>query len=389
MKKIKLLLIIIFILNLSPMGYASSEWLDPRYDEYDSYALVEVLINEGRYELAQTFLNQLSSQEKENKSSLNFWQGVIFFYQKNFPLALRHLKAYPFTKNPVMDQKRQLFRARSFHAINKIEDCLNTYTLVIETPQSSESDFISFSECLIKKRELSQLFSILLKGQNRFRSLKLLNHSTQTFLNMGLGHWAAEWALEQLAKDSQQASDFVTISEIFLKAQQTEDALKILELGRTKYIQSHEIELSLVSLYFQKNWLLSVDEAFLRASLVKPEYNYHLAELNRQLGRFERSQFFNLSIQDKTKRLKQKIATLVDQNRFGQIASLEPQIQRSELIEQDEIRYALAYSLVQAGEWNRPIEYVTTIQSKDLIEKAIQLRKTLEDCRDKGQSCFL
>lgn len=135
--------------------------------------------------------------------------------------------------------------------------------------------------------------------------------------------------------------------------------------------------------------LLAVEEGFSRAALSDGKYAYHAAEINRQAGRYERSQFFNARIPDDKERLKQKLAIYVDKGQFAMIASLESILQRSPLINDDEIRYALAYSLVRTGEYKRPLQYLAKITNKDFLEKTVILRNALTDCVENNKVCKL
>ena len=71
------------------------------------------------------------------------------------------------------------------------------------------------------------------------------------------------------------------------------------------------------------------------------------------------------------------------------IASLESVLSRSELAKDDEIRYALAYSLVRVGQISEPLKYLAQITKPELIEKTTVLRKTLLDCEAKKATCTL
>ena len=74
---------------------------------------------------------------------------------------------------------------------------------------------------------------------------------------------------------------------------------------------------------------------------------------------FERMDSFtelraNARILDQKVKLKQRVAILIDLERFEAVSALEPRLSRMELLDDNqELRYALAYALFQVGEHRR------------------------------------
>jgi thioredoxin-like negative regulator of GroEL len=148
-----------------------------------------------------------------------------------------------------------------------------------------------------------------------------------------------------------------------------------------------DINLAFSQIYFHKGMMMVAQEGFSRAAHVDAKYFYHTAELNRQSGRYERSLFFNSHVQNEKERLKQKIATYVDANRYALIASMDSVIQRSELAKDEEILYALSYSLVRNGDRDKSLKYLAKITKPELIEKSTLLRQALLECQKKQERC--
>jgi hypothetical protein len=206
-------------------------------------------------------------------------------------------------------------------------------------------------------------------------------------LKLSLAHEALKGALNYLADQSSSAIQYLDIAEMFHQMSYTDQSVAVLEMGRVKYPTNLDLNLTLSQLYFQKNLLLAAEEGFTRSALTDGKYFYHSAELNRQLGQSERAQYFNGYVKDEKQKLKQKIATYVDSNKYNLISSLKSVIQRSELNQDDEIKYALAYSLIKVGEVEVPLKYLASIRKPELLEKTTTLQNAVLDCQVKTQSC--
>lgn len=362
--------------------------LDARYDDYDSFDLVQVLIDDGKLELAQKELDGMSREEKRN-SSYGYLSGVVQFKKKNYKASEKLLEDVQFAKNSAEAHQRNLYLARSYFQIERFERCARAFKDGVLSSLASDEDFIQASICEQKQGAPEKAWATLVGRFQRNASFTLLLAIDEFLLKEKLFNVAKQMSLEWLAVMSKQGADFLTVADLFQKSGDGEGRLAVLEMGRVKYPLDVDINLNLNQIYYEKGMVLAVEEGFSRAALVDGKYAYHAAEINRQAGRYERSQFFNAAIPDEKERLKQKLAIYVDKGEFALIASMEPALQRMSLIHDDEVRYALAYSLVRSGNYERPLMYLSKITNKDLLEKTVILRNALSECVQKNTSCKL
>lgn len=363
----------------------SNAALDARYDDFEDFELIRALVDDNKLDLAEKELKEL----KGDVALYSYWSGVVNYKKGQFEEALRFLKKARFDKNQSEFEKQQLFLARTEKALKNFSDCANTFTVIEKSIHYSDGDSIMHAECFEKSAQIDKAWSIFAKRLQSSQNIDVLVSACTFLMSQKLIHVATHVSLDWLAKNSKQSSDFISISDLFQKFNFTQSRLSILEMARVKYPLDIDVNLSLNQIYFEKGMLLAVEEGFSRAALSDGKYAYHSAEINRQVGRYERSLFFNARIVDEKERLKQKLAIYVDKGQFALIASLEPILQRSPLINDDEVRYALAYSLVRSGEYKRPLQYLAKITNKDFLEKAVILRNALSECVANNTVCKL
>lgn len=359
--------------------------LDARYDDYEGFELVQALVDDNKLDLAENELKDL----KKDSALYNYWSGVVKYKKGQFSEAQTFLKKAEFVKGSSEQQKRDVFLGRTEFSLKDYSVCAKSYERADGSIAYLEIDAITHAECFVQNKNLDKAWAIYSTRLKSSKNIDVLLSAIQFLMMQKMMLLATQISLDWLALNSKQGTDFISVSDLFQKFNHSEGRLSILEMARVKYPLDIDINLSLNQIYFEKGMLLSVEEGFARASLTDGKYAYHAAEINRQAGRYERSLFFNARIPDDKERLKQKLAIYVDKGQFALIASLEPILQRSPLINDDEVRYALAYSLVRSGEYKRPLQYLAKITSNDFLEKTVILRNALTDCVENNKVCKL
>jgi hypothetical protein len=377
-----LLLITLLSLSLEASAFVK----DPVYDDLEGYELVSALIRDGKLDLAWEEL-KLDSIKNKDTGRYELLVGKYYMGKNEWSKAIDHFKKAQ--KQTSTLPEADLLAARSKYQLKQYKDCQELYGKPTTTALLQENDFILKSQCEYKNQSPQKAWTTLLGAKEKFPSFAIERELIALKSTLGMAHEALTDALHWLHSSNVMSSQFMNLAEIFHAQKQENEALMILEAGRAREPMNAEINLTLSQMYFQKNLMQASAEGFSRAAESDSKYYYHAAELQRQLGNSQRSVYYNIYIEDPKEKLKQRIAGLVDMGNFPLIASLESIIQRSELSKDDEIRYALAYSLVREGQVEAPLKYLSQITRPELLEKTTVLRKTLIDCQEKKSSCRL
>lgn len=359
---------------------------DPIYDDLEGYELVKVLIRDGKLDLAKEELHKKDVQNNDPQK-YHLLNGDWYYAKGEWKKAIEQ-----YSKTPDLPEAK-VHLARVYYQEKSYADCEKSYSRISVQELLSESDYLWKSYCNFKVNKVDIAFRTLQAARSKFASFAVETDFIALNVNAKLSHLGFTHAVSWLQTHSALATQYLNLAEIFHNAGEETLALAIVELGLARFPTHRDLNLTLSQMYFQKNLLQASEEGFARAALTDKKYYYHTAELNRQLGRYERSQYFNGFVSDPKEKLKQKIATYVDAGKYPLIASLDSVIQRSglqnDLQNGDEIRYALAYSLVKMGQTEKPLEYLAKITRPELLEKTTILRKTLLDCQERNTQCKL
>jgi tetratricopeptide (TPR) repeat protein len=357
---------------------------DPLYDDLEGAALVRALLKDGKLDLA---LLEIKTLQKNGSEEAAVLMGQWHYLKGEWKSALQEFGKIP--KFSLYFQEALVWEGRSAHQAKQHKECVDFYSNVFQNKHAVENDALWKANCEKNLKHMTKAWATLSQAREAFPTFNVEREWITMMIQFKMNHEGLLTALQWLARHESPATHYLNMAEIFQSSGATESALVVLEMARAQHPINLDINLALSQIYFQKGLMLSAEEGFRRASINDGKYYYHTAELNRQTRRFERSLYFNASVVDEKERLKQKIATYVDANKYSLIASLDPVIQRSDLQKDDEIRYALAYSLVRTGDLEKPLKYLSQITKPELIEKTTVLRQTLLDCKEKKSACRL
>lgn len=378
----KKLLIVLFLISFNSFA----EVKDPSYDEFEGLDLIEILIRDGKLSLAEAEIAKIKSLDSRSY----FLKGRLKISQEKWSEGLTALQS---AEKSVTDHGLKLsivsYQAVVLAQLEKWDSCAKKFSEVPRGMMLSESQAVTRAQCEKKSNDYDAAWRTLLASQERWGSFTVETEKVLFLLELKLKAEATSSLFSWFASHPAMPSQYQNMAEIFLSQGESQAALEVIELGRMAYPLDVDINLAFAQFYFQKNNFLVSAEGFGSAALSDPKYFYHAAENYRQLQMFERSQYFNQFIFDPKGKLKQTMALYIDQAQYSKIASMENIIMRSELHKDDELRYALAYSMALNSDVESPLKYLATIQKPELLEKSTLLRKALLDCKDKKDVCRL
>jgi len=338
------------------------------YDEWEGAELVEVLIRDGHLQDAERELKALPQNSKKH-----FLFGQLYLAQGEWAKALTHLDVAPVT--PVA----QLHRGRALYQLERHADCLKAFELSNGLWKDADADAIAMSHCARKSGKAQQALTVLTQREKREPSQAISREVISWLLELRLSLQAYDYFFQRQTKwDANMA---LAVAEMFLNHGYSPEALELVEIARLKDLGNLDVNLSAAQMYFQRGHIRATAEAFERAARVDAKYRYHVAEIHRQMSQFQAAIYFGQTIADMKERLKNRLALYVDRGQFTLIGSMEGLVGRSPLREDDETRYALAYSLSRQGQTESPLRYLRDIQRPELLEKATRLRMALLNSR--------
>lgn len=196
----------------------------------------------------------------------------------------------------------------------------------------------------------------------------------------------ANFYIKNASVDEQTAIAFVNA---FAKAKQTKKAVELAEELQLKYPYSATVTVLLAHLYIDLEMIQAAANLFDVASYKDAKYTSEAAEMLRRAKKFVLALYKNSQMLETKEKLKQRVAIYLEYGAYERIVVSHNALKRSGLVEDENIRYALAYAYYMIGDFMACEQELQAITRGDLFQKATELRKNIQKCKNDGWECEL
>lgn len=168
------------------------------------------------------------------------------------------------------------------------------------------------------------------------------------------------------------------IAEAMHRGGQTERAIEMLEQARLMAPEDVELSAHLARLYVAADRPLAAGQVLMIAAEQDPALFADAVECYRMGGQIDRALLLNARVQDPVIKTRQRLGLLLVSEQWERAAALEPRAERLGLLEEDEVRYGLAYAFFMMGDHTTADELLDGIRDPRIFEDATRLRQAME-----------
>jgi tetratricopeptide (TPR) repeat protein len=237
---------------------------------------------------------------------------------------------------------------------------------------------------------------------NHVMALATLDQATEVFpedpgflrrkvfylVDLGLFKRAVELGREYLEISAGKAEDFIALGSALRASGELDEASLLLEQALLLFPGSPDVRKVLANVYIQREQLTAAADILHEAALLDPDLMGEAAELYRRAGQTYRALTLNSQLTDQPEKLRQRLALHLELENFEQAAAMEAALRRVGLIEDEDLRYAIAYAQFKTGEFDAAERHLATLSRPDLFRKAAELRRAMQDCREDRWKCL-
>ena len=355
-------------------------------DDVDHVAIARLMVKEGLFQRAKNSLDKINLETDDVilKDYHTAW-GMVHSGMKNHEKArTSYLSAL------ASGQKNKeifLYLAESEHELGDSSKALMTLEKVDKATREKAGYFILKSTILWKLNQRDQAYSALELGRDAGVSPVLLGKMQFRFLmELELFHSAAEKA-QSLQSQGALPRDVAAMGGALRLARQYPLAIHLFEAARLKWPRENMILLELAQNYLALDMDFSAALILEESTRYSPDLANEASELLRQLGKLQRADYLHHFIADPEKQVKQKMALYIELDQYHKVSGLAPQLNQFGLLQDEDIRYALAFSQFQTGEFSKAEAHLNKITRNDLFSKAVEIRRSIESCRKNKWMC--
>lgn len=244
-------------------------------------------------------------------------------------------------------------------------------------------------ECYYKQGLHEKTFEALNAGIKKFpEDATLLKQKFYYFADLKLYQAAIDAARVYMSKVGVSAAEYTALAQMLIAANQTDRAIELLEEAKLKFPKEPTLNILLGHMYIKKDMLHATAHLFDESFYYDKKYLKDTVEMNRRAGNNQRALYLNAQNIDKIEKLKQTIAIYLNAGEYRKIIGLEKALKRYKMLDDENLRYALAYSYYMSDDYKNAEEQLKYITDSELFSKATVIRKNIEKCTNNPMECL-
>jgi len=381
----RVVFIIMVMLTMTNQAMAKS-------DEVDYLQLATLMLQDGHVERANDALNSVDTNSSElDKARFYLLRGLVYtkksFYKEaneNFRLSIANSEDTNATK-PLY-----LYIAQNSYKLKNYQEAIDALDSVPELTKEKPKLHALKAECYWQLKQYDASLAVLRLMNSLFPTYyDAYKQRFYYYISLALYQSALEDANVYLAHGTPNETIMLNFISSLRKGAQIDKAIILAEEANLLYEQSAKITVLLAHLYIDKEKIQAAAELFNEASIEDGKYINESAEMYRRAHDYTMALLKNTQMLDTKEKYKQRVAIYLEYGDFERIISGRNAMQRSGLLDDENMRYALAYAYYMEGEFNESETVLQTLTKPDLITKALELRTKMQKCRDDIWECQL
>ncbi len=379
--------ILIILLSLTLMLSGSNK--AKKSDTIDHLALAALLLKDGHLLRADGELKQVKlDDEKLDLARFYTIKGVLKTKQ-GFYLEANNA-FYKSIEYSQTNKSIYLYIAQNSFKLQRYEECISSIDKSGDLLYKKPSLFALKAESYFRLKKYDDALKTLDDALKSFKNeYSFYKQRFNYLITLKLYQSALEDANIYLKNITPNEKTTLSFISALRQAKQIDKAIFLAEKANLEFPHSAKVTLLLAHLYLDKEMMQSAAELFDEASLKDRAYTKEAAEMMRRTKEYIRALYKNAQMLEPKEKLKQRIAIYLEHGAYERIVVSAKALKRTGLIEDENIRYALAYAYYMVGEFANSEKELKKLQSSTMFTKAIEIRKNIQKCKDDIWECQL
>ena len=368
-------------------GRTASGTADSGSEEVDYLGIAALMVRDGNYDRAETALERVDPKaEGVDTAQYYTLKGLLAVRRSEFRDAIRNFEAAIENgqENPVIN----VYLAQAYFGNGQYEQTVDAIGRVQNLNQFPELIGIK-AQSEWETGDVRGAFTTINRAIATFPSKHYFQQQKIFFLiELDLNQEAAAESMKYLDKVGDDPNAYLTIGEALRRGGEKERTIRFYEMANLKFPKNERVRLALANAYASNDQPLIAARIVEQAAASNGKLYYEAAELYRRAGVLNRALYLNSLVTDQQKKAVQRFNFLLEMERFEEAMALEKRLDRLGALEEDGMRYAMAYVHFHAQHFDRASEYLNRITSSEYFREATQLRKAIETLRTSGTTYF-
>ena len=347
----------------------------------DPLSLVALLIQDGNLNRAEAVLDRISPAVDGDLDTGRYWtlQGLVSLRQGDPAQAADALTRALDLVEGGPDPQLVLSLARARVLSGDQRAALEALARGGEILDAFPSAYLIAARAHRDLSEPGQAWTWLERGAERFpHQVDFVRQQVLLLVEMGLSQEAGLRAHALLGRPDGTADDALTVAEAFRSNGDHARAASVLEEARLRFGGDDRLQVRLASVYAGADQPLAAARLLQVASGADPDLADEAAELFRRAGKLDAALMMNGQVADPVEKARQRFGLLLDGQDFARAVALQPRLSRLGLLDDDAVRYGLAYGWFRLEDFDRCEDLLAGISDPRIFRQATELRRAIQ-----------
>nr|BAL53710.1 tetratricopeptide repeat domain protein [uncultured Gammaproteobacteria bacterium] len=312
--------------------------------------------------------------------------GLAYLKLSQYPQAVEHLEQAARSGAP--EPLIYVYLAQGYFRLGRYDRTLAAIEHAGEILDRYPALYEIKAQCLWHLQQEEAAFATLAKARQKFPTEpSFLRRQVFYLLEKQLYYPAAQLGLRYLQDHEGSVQDYAALGNALRLGGALELAAHVLEQGRLRYRRDTTLAKLLAHTYLAQGKPLAAAWILEQAAQFDPSLYADAAELYRRAGDFYRALYLNAQVPDVKAQRRQRVALLLALKRYDEALAMQRALARAGLLQEDAVRYALAYAAYRTGKLEQVETYLQAISDPQIFRQAAELRRLLQECEDQPWRC--
>lgn len=357
-------------------------------EDLDRLGLAALMIRDGHYGRAEAVLAEVDeSNEDLDKARFYTLRGLVGLNQGRLDAAKQDFRAA--VQAGQEDRILFVYLAQAHFRLQEYREALAAIAEAGAAAERIPAIYSMRAQAHWNLGEKIQAWRVLDAATTQFPDQhEFLRRKVFLLIELGLYQAAADLGRRYLEVAEPDAQDYLAIGSALRRGKQLDAALRFLESAHLRFPEDRKVLVELAHAYLDRGDRTAAADLMEQAAIMDPDLLVEAAELHRKSGGLYRALYLNAQVPEPAEKLRQRLAILLQLERFEMVAGMEDSLMRAGLLGDQNIRYALAYAFFKSGEFDLAEKHLAPLTDGDLFRKAVQLRQVMGECRSEPWKCY-
>lgn len=355
--------------------------------EGDPLSLAALMIKDQHFYRAQEILeNADTSKKKFDFKRYHTLSGITALNIEQNDKAIEH-----FQQAIDLGQQDEILWVYMSQAAYKKGDYAQVIAYLKNAPSMQRKHpnllFMQYDAAL-KQGKNHQAWDFLSLGEGYFpKESRFLKQKVFRLIDLGYYQEAAKQGLLYTERFQPSADDYIAIGVALSKTNNAKLAARFLEAAKLRFPNDVQANKALANHYSSQKQYFTAARLMEPLANQDPELLSEAAELNKLSRQYFRALFLNSRSSNQKDKLKQRLALFLEHEEYELASLMEKDLNRNKVLEDDNVRYALAYAHFKSGKYDEAEAQLSQIRNSRLFNKANQIRSVMLDCQNNRWKC--